>query len=199
MDTQWRGPRTSRYLLPVRTWKRWVAVVAMLAAAGCLAGCSTGPGKPTTLPTLTPTTGAATPTPSPTASDLEAATNVVRRYYALLNAPTTAANADALSRLMTSTCKCQEVVEVTRAAVRKHERFFGRNQVVKLTPSRDGSAAAEVLVTYNYTRSGLLDANGRVVSQSTGRRGTTQVFRLLQSPRGWLITAIERVTAGAPE
>jgi hypothetical protein len=129
---------------------------------------------------------------------LAAVTALVRRYYSLLNGSTSLANANALARLMTPDCTCQEVVQSTRSAVAKGQQFFGSNRVLSVVPSLDGPAAADVVVTYDYTRSGVKDRTGHVISSGRGRNGTTQDFRLVKRNNAWLINAILRVSPGAP-
>lgn len=167
---------------------------AVLVGVAPLAGCSGSGGAPTTLPSLSASPSA---TPSATAAnDLDAATAVVRRYYALLNGPTTEANAAALAQLMTPDCSCREVVSAMLNAVQRNEHFFGQNHVVGVTASLDSPDAAEALVTYNYTDTGLKDAHGRVLSMSRGRLGTKQLFRLTRHSGSWKIATIIRVSAG---
>lgn len=129
-------------------------------------------------------------------TELAAVSAVVRRYYDLLNEPTSLANAASLSALMTRDCVCQQVVEATREAVSKHRVFFGRNRVVSIIANLDASTAADALVTYDYTKSGLKDATGRVISSGAGHIGTTQNFRLIKRNGKWLISTILRVSPG---
>ena len=162
-----------------------------------MAGCGGGGSKPVSLPSLSPL-DSPTPTATSSQTELDAVSAVVRQYYSLLNGDTTRANASALSALMTASCPCQEVVSATKQAVARHQHFFGTNRVVSAVPNLDGPNAADVLVTYDYTRSGIKDANGHVVSSGPGRRGTTQDFRLIKRDGRWLIAKILRVSAGKP-
>ena len=168
------------------------AVVALLVG-----GCSGGGSKPVSLPSISPT-DAPSPSATSTQTQLEAVSAVVRQYYSLLNGDTTTANATALAALMTPSCPCREVVTATKQAVARHQHFFGTNSVVSIVPNMDGPAAADVLVTYDYTRSGIKNASGRVVSSGPGRRGTTQDFRLVKQNGAWLIAKILRVSSGKP-
>ena len=175
----------------VRGWRG----AALALAAACLAGtagCS-GAAKPKTLP---PISASPSPPPTPTATDLAQVEAVVRHYYALLNAPTSLVNARALAAIMTGDCSCRDVVRATEQAVAKNQHFFGTNSLRAVTPVLDSETAAEALVTYDYTNSGLEDAHGRVVSSGPGRTGTTQNFRLIKSGSTWLIQAIIRVRPG---
>lgn len=174
-------------------WWRWLAA-ASVCAVGLVAGCSGDPGEPRVLPSLT-----ATPSPSTTptaASDLEAATQVVRKYYSLLNAATTSANADALAALMTASCKCREVAQSTREVAAKHQHYFGEILLTSVLPSINGKAAADVLVHYDYTASGVADADGQVVRSSPGRKGIGVDFRLVREKSDWLIAEILTVSPG---
>lgn len=192
MDADWRCPRTSSYLLPVRVRR---ASARLGLAAMLVAGCSSDPGRPRTLPSLTPT-----PTASATSSatDLEAATTVVREYYSLLNDATTGANADALSKLMTPTCKCQDVARSTREVASKHERYFGKTTLRNLRATSDGSTLIEVLVNYDYERSGIADAQGRAIKSFPARHGASADFSVVKSANRWLISAIVYVSKGEP-
>lgn len=165
-----------------------VVLVAVLAV-----GCSSDPGHPRTLPNLT---ASPTPSPTPTVSDLAAAADVVRRYYALLNAETTLANANALAELMTSSCKCQEVAESTRRTAARNQHYFGKIRVTSMVPTLDGDAAADVLVHYDYTRSGVADSDGHVVRSSPGRAQVGVDFRLVHVKTKWLIAQIDAVSPG---
>ena len=167
----------------------------MASAIALAAACSTNPGRPTTLPTLTPSP---TASPTPSTSDLEAATNVVRLYYALLNAATTEANADALARLMTPGCKCQEVAQSTREVAAKHEHYFGRTTVRDIRATPDSPDLIEILVSYDYERSGIANEQGRAIKASPGRHGASADFTLTRSEDHWLISAIIYVSKGQP-
>jgi hypothetical protein len=166
----------------------------LLAGAGCAAG-----DKPRTLPPLT-----ATPTPvassTPVSDDkaqLAAAEAVVRRYYALLNAPTTEANASALAALMTSTCKCLDVVRATRAAARARHHFFGHLSLVSVVPHLDGLADADVLVTYDFSRSGIADAQGRELHADPPTSGASVNLQLRRVQGEWRIAQILNLSAGS--
>ena len=101
--------------------RRGLGVGLVAAGLVVLSACSSGGSAPRTLPPLSSTPAAVVSTPPPTskAAELAAVKAVVRRYYALLNAPTTVANANALAALMTADCKCREVVAATRHAARR--------------------------------------------------------------------------------
>jgi len=93
-------------------------------------------------------------------------TATLRRYYALINAPTTVANGEALAALMTAKCTCRRVATSTIDAARRHQTYFGKATVVSITPTVDGPTEADALVQYDYSDGGLRDAEGRVVSRS---------------------------------
>jgi hypothetical protein len=174
---------------------RGVALACALAAV-LAAGCSSG-DKPVALPSLSPSqTAAASPSPTSSATEIAAVSAVVRQYYALLNVTTSRQQANQLAALMTPSCHCRDVVKAIRAAVTKGQHFFGQNKVQSLVPNLDGPRAADVLLTYDFTRSGIKDASGRVVSSGPGMKGATQDFRLERQGDRWLISQILRVSSG---
>ena len=121
---------------------------------------------------------------------------VVRRYYALLNAPTSADTATKLAQMMTSDCKCRQVASSTLTVARRHEHYFGVTTLTSVVPSLDGSRDADVLVAYDYERSGIQDANGRVVTSYPSKTGAKADFRLVKTATGWLISALLYISAG---
>jgi hypothetical protein len=62
----------------------------------------------------------------------------------------------------------------------------------------DGTAAAEVLVQYDYTAGGLRADDGHFVSRIQGRRGVEANFRLLLSLGRWRIAEIDTIHDGKP-
>lgn len=184
MDADWRCPRTSSYLLPVRV--RRVSAGLCLAAM-LVAGCSSDPGHPRTLPSLT-----ATPTPSATSSatDLEAATSVVRAYYALLNQLVTTMDPRGIASLMTGACPCRQQLTAISEAQAKQEHYIDHVDLVSLTPVRDTPIEVSVLVEYNAGRGGLVDAHGRTVTTSKARNGVKRLFRVTREADRWLIADI---------
>src|SRR3954447_22403483 len=136
---------------------RGVALACALAAI-LAAGCGSG-DKPVALPSLTSSsTASASPSPTGSATELAAVSAVVRRYYQLLNVATSTQQANELAALMVPSCHCREVVDAIRAAVAKRQHFFGQNKVVSVVPNLDGPRSADVLLTYDFTRSGVEDA-----------------------------------------
>lgn len=177
--------------------RRFALLATVLAAlfAALLTACSAAAVHPRTLPTLT-ASPTASPTPTPSTSDLEAATDVVRQYYALLNAATTNANAEALARLMTTTCRCQEVARSTREVAAKHERYFGKTVLRDLKVDAASATVVNILVSYDYDRSGIVDERGNAVTSSPGRTGASANFRLRKARNAWLIDAIVYLNKG---
>jgi len=159
------------------------------------AGCSTDPGHPTTLPSLT---AAPTPSPTPSTGDLEAAKAVVRRYFTLLNSPTSTAVADALAAMMTAACKCQNVPSSMRTLVNRRQHYFGSSTIQSIAANSDGASAADALVAYTYTAGGIADESGRIIRRSAGRSGVDVDFRLVRRSDRWLIDRIEVVSNGRP-
>jgi hypothetical protein len=129
-------------------------------------------------------------------AEVAAATAVVRRYYALLNAPTAEATVASLRALMTKTCSCQQVVGSIRAAIRRHEHYVGTGRVVAYRPVLDSRHEAEVLVNFDSTPGGLVGRSGRYVAHTEARRGVTQNVYLITTRRGWLMNEIELVSTG---
>jgi len=166
---------------------KWTRVLTVAAAIALAAACSTNPGRPTTLPTLTPS-----PTASPTSStsDLEAATNVVRQYYALLNRLSTTMDSRGLALLMTAYCRCRQQLTAIDQAKAKGERYIDHVELVSLTPVRDGNTEVSVLVEYNADSGGLVDAHGRPITRSAPRKGVRRLFRVVQQANIWLISDI---------
>ncbi|MDQ1698725.1 MAG: hypothetical protein QOG34_588 [Frankiaceae bacterium] len=159
----------------------------LVVALVLLAGCSGDPGQPRTLPHLTPTP---TPTATKSVSDLEAATQVVRKYYALLNQLPTTMDASGIASLMASSCRCREQIAAINQAKSKGEHYVDHVSLISLTPVRDTSVRVSVLVEYNADRGGLVDAQGRVVSRSSPVKGVKRVFRLARDSDRWLIADI---------
>ena len=173
-----------------------VGIVGVVA----LSGCSSAGSAPRTLPRLSTTPAAVTSTAPPTtkAAELAAVKAVVRRYYALLNAPTTVANANALAALMTPNCPCQRVATSTRQIAAKGEEYFGRTRLISITPSLDGADAADALVEYDYTAGGIRDLHGREITHSAGRRGVLMSLRFRRTNSGWLIADAVVLREGTP-
>jgi hypothetical protein len=174
--------------------------IGLLAAAMvALSACSAGGSGPRTLPALstTPAADASSNPPTSRAAELAAVKAVVRRYYALLNAPTTVANAKALAALMTPDCECRRVAESTRQIAERNQHYFGRVRLIAVTPALDGSALADALVQYDYSDGGIRTANGEVVSRSEGRRGTLLSFRFRRIRGLWLISEVVVVRKGS--
>ena len=171
-----------------------------MAACLVLSACSgDGGSAPRTLPPVSTTPAAATSTAPPTtkATELAAVKAVIRRYYQLLNAPTTIANANALAALMTEDCTCRRVAESTREIAARHQHYFGHTRLVAVTPALDGPADADALVQYDYSDGGIRDSSGRILSRSQGRRGALLSFRLVRSGSGWVISSVVVLRQGS--
>jgi hypothetical protein len=161
----------------------------LLVTAGVLVACSGDPGEPATLPSLTPSP-TPTATPTPTTNDLEAATNVVRRYYALLNRLRITMDVDSMAALMAPECHCREQVAAITEAKSRHEHYIDHVRLVSLTPVRESAAQISVLVQYDADRGGLVDEHGRTVTASPPRKGVKRLFRITLLNHHWLITSI---------
>jgi hypothetical protein len=167
-----------------------------------LVGCSSSPSAPKSLPQL-PSTAAPTsadPAPSPSATrkkaELAAATAVVKRYYALLNAATTVHNANLIRDLMVKGCPCLRVAQSTQAVARNHRHYYGRTTVTALQPSLDGAREADVLVRYDFTDTGIETDSGRTVTRIPGRDDNRIDIRLELVNAQWAISELEVLSNG---
>lgn len=128
--------------------------------------------------------------------DLSAAADVVRRYFSLLNGPTTLDTADALAALMTPGCGCRRVVRSMSDLAARGEHYFGSNRLIAAIPNRDSSTLVDVVVDYDYSDSGIENRTGRVLNVEHGRRGVKVDVRLTKSAARWLITRIDILSEG---
>jgi hypothetical protein len=169
-----------------------------LAACG---GSSSAPKSLPTLPTATdPAPSSASPTPTATSkkAELAAATAVVDRYYLLLNAPTTVHNAALIARLMVEDCSCLRVARSTRSVALDHHRYYGRTTVRARKASLDSPQAADVLVRYDYTDTGIETLTGRRLTHIQGRVDNQIDVRLDLVKNLWRISALEVIRNGHP-
>ena len=182
---------TGAGLVPVvifyRVHGRWLTAALALVAA-LVAGCSADPGHPTVLPTpsTTPTHSA-----TPTVSDLEAAADVVRKYYALLNQLRTNMTPDGIAALMAPQCPCREQLAAITEARSHGEHYIDHVRLASLTPTRDSSTEVSILVQYDADRGGLVDRHGRPVTTSQPRKGIKRLFHVALISGRWLIASIE--------
>ncbi len=155
-------------------------------------GCSGGGSAPRSLPPLstTPAAVSSNAPPSSKAADLAAVKAVVRRYYALLNSPTTVANADALAALMTADCKCRRVADSTREVAERGQHYFGKTHVVAIRAVLDTRDSAEALVQYNVGTSGIETAAGRRLTVYPALHGAKVNFLLRRDGAHWRIRAL---------
>lgn len=171
---------------------RVAAVGIFLTVVFATVACGGSASDPHTLPPITPSATASSPSTSATPTDgrqaaLVAATAVVRRYFALLNAATTVANADRLERLMTPTCKCRRVAQSTRKVALNDEHYYGTTSVVALTSNFDSPTQVDVLVRYSYTQTGIASSDGYRLTQNRARSGNELDFQLARRGGHWLI------------
>jgi hypothetical protein len=200
-----------------RRQSRLVGVIlALTTVSASAAACGGGSSGPATLPALesaaatpSPTASAASPTapPSPTTSaptpprntrkaELAAATAVVRRYYSLLNAPTRASTANSLAALITSTCKCQEVVQSLRSAIRHREHYVGTGRLRAVRPRLNASTQAQVLVEFDSTAGGLVRSDGSFLVRTRAQRDVAESLSLVRQNAHWRIGLITLVSQG---
>jgi hypothetical protein len=175
-------------------------IVVALGLAGVLltAACGSSGEQPRTLPPVS-----TSPTPTATSlpaydekEALQAATAVVREYFRILNAKTSRATANQLGQLMTPTCECRKVAASTREVAEAGNHYFGRTHVVQLKPALDTATSAEVLAEYNFTRSGIANGSGSVLSASAGRTHAVMNIRLQLENSRWLIAELVYVRDG---
>lgn len=162
-----------------------------LAAALAVSGCSSSGSKPVSLPSISPSATSASPSPTPTAAELAAATAVVKRYYMVLNDLHNDMDAAAFAVLMTASCTCQQQVQAIREAAAKRERYVDHVRLVSMTPTIDSATTADVLVQYDSTRAGLVDAQGNAITSSPPKSGIKRVFHLQLMGGHWLISEID--------
>jgi hypothetical protein len=179
-----------------------LAVAALLSMTGCGSGSSSGPG---TLPPLSapPSTSPSLASPAPSTSaaggkkaELAAATAVVRRYYRLLNAPTSEASANALQALILPNCKCQEIVRSLRSATRKHEHYVGSGHLTALRAAYDSPQQVQILVSFASTKGGLARGDGSFVQHTKAQRNVTENVFVFRTHADWMISEIDLVSAG---
>jgi hypothetical protein len=177
---------------------RRLALTCALAAMA-VAGCSSGGSKPVSLPSLTPSTSASpTPSATSTTTELSAVSTVVRRYFALINGPTTEAAATELFSIMTAPCKCRRVASSVRDAAKRGQSYFGMATITSFVPTIDAASAADVLVDYDSTASGLRDSKGHVLHRDPPMKGMSADFRLVRVDGVWRIDIVQIIRDGRP-
>lgn len=167
----------------------------LLAVTLAVAGCGGSSSTPKTLPPIrsAPATASVTPSATPTASRKErlaAATAVIRRYFALLNAATSVVNAEHLAALMTPECKCRRVALSTLRVARRGQRYYGGTHLLGLRANVDGRSAADVLVRYSNSVNGIATAGGRHLTSNPAKDDNVVDFWLAESNGQWRITSL---------
>jgi glutamate-1-semialdehyde aminotransferase len=173
-----------------------VALAGILAASACGTG---GSDRPRTLPPVSTTPAAAATSAGATddeAAALAAATAVVRQYFTLLNAETTTSVAQQLAALMTRSCACRKVAQSTREVALAGNHYFGKTKVTDLSAALNSPSEAQILVQYDFTRSGIARRSGQVVSTLPGRRGALMSIRIQRDSENWLISELLYVRDG---
>lgn len=197
MDVLYRRRQVLVTLLPVFVGARrlFVTGLAGLLLGASAVACSGSGDRPRTLPPLSTTPAASASTaPSTQQDELAAATAVVRRYFAVVNALSRDMNAEALAQLMTPDCTCRQQVAAVRLAAERQEHYIDKATGLNLTASADGRTIVEVLVQYDASRGGLASASGKLISSSPPVRGVKRLFRLRFVNRTWLIYSIQAVS-----
>jgi hypothetical protein len=121
----------------------------------------------------------------------QAALEVVRRYYRVLNSLRHTMDADALAALLTPSCPCQAQVAAIRTAAARGERYTDHASVNVMRASVQYPRHAFVLVNLDTGRGGLLASDGRRLTSAPPHDGVQRVFRLVRLRRHWSIAAIE--------
>jgi hypothetical protein len=182
-----------------------VALAAGVLGTGCQAEQSGGPAGLPPLPVTTirpvpvrpgPTRATAASPLSPRAAELASVTAVVRRYYSLFNAATTARTAARIAALVVRRCPCYQLVRSFRAAARAHERYVGRGRLTAVRPEYDSPSEAGALVSFDATAAGLVRADGSYVDHVPARRDVTEHLELAPVRDSWRIVDITLVSAG---
>jgi hypothetical protein len=129
-------------------------------------------------------------------AQLAAAGSVVRRYYGLLNAPTSASSANSLEAIMLPTCKCREIVSSLRSAVQNQEHYVGSGHLTALRPVFDSPTQTEVLVTFDATSGGLVREDGTYVHRTAPQRGVTENVFVLWRAHRWMVREVDLISKG---
>jgi hypothetical protein len=200
VERPWRGGPEVATLLPVFVGVRRLGLaLGLLGVLATAVGCGGGGSRPRPLPPLTATTPAAVTTQAPAhsrAADLAAATAVVRSYFAAKNQLSRGMNESTLASLSTSRCPCRSLLRDVRRVRSNSQTYFGRATLTNVTPTRDGPASIEVLVTYNSTAGGTRTSDGRVLYKGPAHHLVKQVFYLALLRGRWLIDNIVLLDAG---
>jgi hypothetical protein len=175
-----------------------MVVAATTGAVACSAQRSTAVSLPGALTSATPlaarpsghptTTRPSSPSPQ---TARQAALEVVRRYYHVINSLHRTMDAAALATLLTQSCPCQTQVEAIRAAAARDERYVDRASVNVMRASMQDARHAYVLVNLDTGRGGLVTSNGQRLTSAPPRLGVQRVFRLVRQRQRWSIAAIE--------
>jgi hypothetical protein len=131
-------------------------------------------------------------------TELAAVAAVVRRYYGLFNAATSARTASRIAALVVRRCSCFQLVRSFRAAARNHERYVGRGHLTAVRPEYDSPSAAGALVSFDATAAGLVRADGSFVDHVSARHDVTEHLDLVPVRGGWRIVDVTLVSAGVP-
>jgi hypothetical protein len=173
------------------------AAIALTAIAGC-GSSSAAPKSLPQLPRSTPT--AVVPSPTPTATskkaELAAVTNSVAHYFRLLSAPTNTSTVSELQDMVLPGCKCNQVVQSFRDALRRHQHYVGTAHITLARPAYDSSTSAEVLVRFNASAGGLARADGSYVNQVSERRNIAENFYLRLQSTTWKIQQVTLIDRG---
>ncbi len=176
------------------------AVLLVATLSGCASGATSGPQSlaphhtPPTASIAVPTAGPGTPPLlAGQATQLAAATSVVKRYYSVLNNLHDDMNAEGWSAIFTPKCPCQIQARSVRYARSRGERYIDRVHVLKYTPSVDGPGVADVLVLFNAAKGGMVGPNNQTLSYAAPAQRVHRDFLLVHVEGRWLIARITAV------
>jgi hypothetical protein len=117
---------------------------------------------------------------------------VARRYYAALDGLRLRMRIAPLAAVMAPNCPCRAQIQAVEAAVRRGERYTDRVRLLTLVPHLDRPDLADVVVSVDVTRAGIVDARGRRIGRVTTAHGVHRELMLRRIAGRWLI---ERVVA----
>jgi hypothetical protein len=183
-----------------------LAFAALLSVAAC---AGNNPSGPHSLPALTLKAPVSLPGPlqtsagpaapaveGPRKAELATAAAVVRRYYALFNAPTTFQTARAIQGLVEHSCPCLAVAKAFRKAAGLGEHFVGTGRLLAVRPTFDSRSLVDVVVSYDATRGGLVGPLGNYLSHVATQHDVTQQLWLVRAADRWRIERVLAVSKG---
>jgi hypothetical protein len=174
-----------------------LAFGAALSVTSCGDTGSTGPGSLPAIGPPRPLSASLLPTPAPlshdrtvTLSESAQAQRLVIRYYALASRLSTDMDANALAALFTPTCRCRALSRSVRLARAMGEHYIARFHLTAVTTAIKNPYSADVLVTFDASRDGLVDRHGHHVTSAPAVKNQSRDFVLVKVHGRWLINAM---------